>query len=209
MNTAARANGRREQILAVAADLSTTVGLHSLSFSQVATQVGLSKAGVAAHFDSKQALQLAVVESVADTYRQALSQVARDAEPGLPRLKSLASGWFDHLANIPYSGGCFFAAAGAAFAGIEGPVRDRIALHTNNLIALMEEQARLGLRLGEFKAGTDPDNLVFQIHALAAEANLRRELLQQADAFAQAQRALADLFAQVSKRDHNNEPDEG
>jgi AcrR family transcriptional regulator len=40
--------------------------------------------------------------------------------------------------------------------------------------------------------------LAFQIHALAQEANLRRELLDIDDAFEQGRQALADLIARTS-----------
>jgi hypothetical protein len=62
----------------------------------------------------------------------------------------------------------------------------------------LEEQARLAARLGELSADASPDVLAFQIHALAQEANLRRELLDTEDAFEQARQALTDLIARTS-----------
>jgi len=63
---------------------------------------------------------------------------------------------------------------------------------------MLEEQARLAERLGELSSDTSPDLLAFQIHALAQEANLRRELLGVEDAFQQARDALADLLVRTS-----------
>jgi len=190
---------RRAQILDAAADLSTVTGLHALSFASVAAAVGLTKAGVSGHFDSKEALQLAVVERAAGDYKRALLEAGRSAEPGLPRLAALARGWFAHLADIPYRGGCFFAAAAQAFAGQPGAVRDAIAGYTQALIAELEEQARLAVRLDELADGVEPDRLVFQIHALTQEANLRRELLAVDDAFGQAMELLDDLLQRSAR----------
>ncbi len=189
---------RRREILDIAADLSTAEGLERLSFSRIAFEVGLTKAGVAAHFESKQALQLAVVDAAAAHYSRPLVSASKSSEPGLPRLRALALAWLGHLEGIDYRGGCFFGSAGLAFAGRPGPVRDAIAEHTQSFLSLLEEQSRLAKRLGELGSDVNPSVLAFQIHALAQEANLRRELLGGVDAFEQARRALTDLLSRTS-----------
>lgn len=189
---------RRREILATAADLSTAEGLEGLSFRQIAEEVGLTKAGVAAHFESKESLQLAVVEAAAALYTAPLVVAAKSSEPGLPRLRALALAWLEHLETIEYRGGCFFGSAGMAFAGRPGPVHDAIAGHTRDFLQRLEEQSRLAKRLGELSSDISPELLAFQIHALAQEANLRRELLDTEDAFEQARDALADLLARTS-----------
>jgi AcrR family transcriptional regulator len=189
---------RRREILSAAADLSTAEGLEGLSFSRIAEEVGLTKAGVAAHFESKEALQLAVVDTAAAAYAAPLVDAAKNSEPGLPRLRALALAWLGHLETIDYRGGCFFGSAGLAFAGRPGRVHDAIASHTRNFLHALEEQSRLAARLGELSPDTSPDVLAFQIHALAQEANLRRELLDTEDAFEQARQALTDLIDRTS-----------
>ena len=189
---------RRREILAAAADLSTAEGLEGLSFSRIAEEVGLTKAGVAAHFESKEALQLAVVDAAAALYSAPLVVATKNSEPGLPRLRALALAWLGHLESIDYRGGCFFGSAGLAFAGRPGRVHDAIAGHTRNFLQMLEEQSRLAARLGELSPDISPDILAFQIHALAQEANLRRELLDTEDAFLQARHALTDLLAHTS-----------
>ena len=189
---------RRDEILSAAADLSTAEGLEGLSFSRIAEEVGLTKAGVAAHFKSKEALQLAVVDAAAAAYAAPLVDAAKNSEPGLPRLRALAFAWFKHLETIDYRGGCFFGSAGLAFAGRPGRVHDAIASHTRNFLQTLEEQARLAARLGELSPDTSPKVLTFQIHALAQEANLRRELLDIENAFEQARQALNDLITRTA-----------
>lgn len=189
---------RRREILSAAADLSTAEGLEGLSFSRIAKEVGLTKAGVAAHFDSKQALQLAVVGAAAAAYEAPLVAAVLSSDPGLPRLRALALAWLEHLETIDYRGGCFFASAGLAFAGRPGMVRDAVANQTRAFLLTLEEQARLAARLGELSPDIAPEILAFQIHALAHEANLRRELLDTTDAFEQARQALTDLIARAS-----------
>jgi hypothetical protein len=102
--------------------------------------------------------------------------------------------WLDHIEAVPYRAGCFFAAAGAAFAGRPGSVRDRVAFHTRRWIRALEAEARLAARLGELRADVDGRRLAFQLHALVQEANLRRQLLDDDDAFEDARALLADVL---------------
>ena len=52
----------RGTILDAALDVASTVGLEALSIGRLAERVGLSKSGLFAHFRSKEALQLEVLE---------------------------------------------------------------------------------------------------------------------------------------------------
>ena len=189
---------RRRTILAAAADVGTAEGLEGLSIARLAGEVGLSKSGLAAHFDSKEDLQLAAVDEAARGYDANALAPPGDAEPGLPRLERLMAGWIDHIEGVPYRGGCFFAAAGNEFAARPGPVRDRVADYTARWIDTLEREARLAQRLGELADGVDPRLLVVQLHALVQEANLRRRLLDDQGAFDDARALTARVLRDAS-----------
>ena len=197
---------RRSDILETAADLGTAEGLEGLSIGRLAHEVGMSKSGVAAHFDSKQALQLAAVESAAAGYDAEVLAPPRAAEPGVARLQALMEAWIDHVEHVPYRGGCFFAATGNEFAARPGPVRERIAEHTAAFIDALEREARLAARLGELREGTDPRLLVFQLHALVQEANLRRRLLDDEGAFDDARALLGAALRDARAPEPMGEP---
>jgi len=191
---------RRRTILAAAADVATAEGLEGLSLGRLAREVGLSKSGVAAHFASKEDLQLHVVARAAAEYERRL--LARDAEPGLARATALMEAWIDAIEHVEYRGGCFFAATGAEFGARRGPVRDLVAHHTRAWIRILERELRTAVRLGELAADRDPRLLAFHLHALVQEANLRRSLLDDDDAFDDArallERALDDARPRTS-----------
>lgn len=190
-----RGDRRRRAILAAAADVATAEGLEGLSIGRLAREVGLSKSGVAAHFASKQDLQLHAVERAAAGYDRQV--MARDAEPGLPRARALMEAWIDHVEGIEYRGGCFFAATGAEFGARPGPVRDRVAHYTGSWIRILERELRTAARLGELAAEADPRLLAFQLHAFVQEANLRRTLLDDDGAFDDARALLAHVLEQA------------
>ena len=186
---------RRARILDAAADVSTAEGLEGVSIGRLASEVGMSKSGVASHFASKQDLQLQTIETAAAGYDERVLVPPRSVDPGLPRLRRMMEAWIDHIDSIPYRGGCFFAAAGNELAARPGPVRDQIVRHTRSWTDALEAEAQLALRLGELQSHVDPRLLVFKLHALVQQANLRRRLLDDEAAFDDARALLAEALA--------------
>jgi len=192
--TSTHGQRRRARILEAAADVSTVEGLEGLSIGRLAREVGMSKSGVAAHFESKEALQLATVETAAAVYDDRILSRPRSAEPGLPRLRRMLGAWIDTIDEIPYRGGCFFAAAGNEFAVRSGHVRARVARYTQAWIDALEAEARLAVRLGELRPDVDVRRLVFTLHSFVQEANLRRRLLDDERAFDDARALVAECL---------------
>lgn len=186
---------RRASILEAAADVSTAEGLEGLSIGRLAREVGMSKSGVAGHFESKQALQLATIETAASNYNDQILVRPRSAQPGLPRLQRMLEAWIDHIDGIPYRGGCFFAAVGNEFATRPGPIRVQVARCTQIWIDALEAEAQLAQRLGELRPEVDVRLLVFELHGFVQEANLRRRLLEGEGAFDDARVLVAECLA--------------
>jgi len=193
---------RRLEILDAAIDASTAFGLEGLSIGQLAEEVGLSKGGVAGHFPSKVALQLATVEHAAQGYVAQVLRATEEAEPGIVRLREMMIAWLDFIDHAPYRAGCFFAAAGAAVAGREGPVRDLVASSTRSLIRALEREALIASKTGEI--AVEPRRLTFSLHALVQEANLRKHLLDDADAFSDARALVEQLLLDATRT--NSQP---
>ena len=189
---------RRREILAAATDVATAAGLEGLSIGRLAREVGMSKSGVAAHFDSKQDLQLHAVAAAAAGYDRHVLAPPREAEPGLAHVRGMMEAWIGYLEAIPYRGGCFFASAGAEFGARPGAVRDQVAQHTASWIRSLEGEIRTARRVGELGPETDDRLLAFQLHALVQEANLRCTLLDDDGAFDDARALLAAVLAATS-----------
>ena len=87
----------REHILRQALALASQVGVAGLTIGSVAEACGLSKSGMFAHFGSKEALQLAVVESAQQHFVREVFQPILALERGLPRLQALMAAWLGRL----------------------------------------------------------------------------------------------------------------
>ncbi len=195
---------RRRSILRAALDVCSAEGLEGVSIGRLAREVGLSKSGLAAHYDSKRALQLATVDAAVEAFEALVIEPTRAAEAGLERLVAMMSAWLRYVDEIEYRGGCFFAAAGHETASRPGPLHDRIADYTRGWIVALEREARTARRLGEIAATLEPAQLAFELHAFVQEANLRRQLFGEPDAFQRARAAVAASFERVKTAPPSN-----
>jgi AcrR family transcriptional regulator len=186
---------RRREILATALDLGSVEGLESLTIGRLAAATGMSKSGLFAHFGSKQELQLAAVERAQADFERRVLEPPQRAEPGLARLRALLGAWLDYVERIEFRGGCFFFQTTSEYGSRSGPVHDRLAQLALAWIRSLRVEASVAVRQRELAPGTDPEQLVFGLHAAVQEANWARELLGDARAFERARTAIAAALA--------------
>lgn len=184
-----KGDATRARILRRAVQLASTEGLEGLTVGRLATVLGLSKAGLFAHFGSKEALQLAVIEEACVLFEERVVRPAEESGEGLPRLMALQANWIEHLRTETFRGGCFFAAASAEFDGRPGAVRTRIAATAGRWRNLLEAEARRARELGHIESAASPARLAFLLHAITLEANWAHQLLRDAECFERAREA--------------------
>src|SRR3954447_26979182 len=86
----ARGDDTRDRMVDRAVRLATRDGLEGLSIGGLATELGLSKSGLFAHFGSKEDLQMAVLQAAALRFEEMVVRPAFRARRGEPRLRALA-----------------------------------------------------------------------------------------------------------------------
>jgi AcrR family transcriptional regulator len=196
-----RGDRTREAILRTAAAIASAEGLDGVSLGGLAGELGISKAGVYAHFDSKEDLQLATIAAARATFAAAVVAPALEAPPGLARLWGLCDRWLAYLARDVFPGGCFFFNAGAEFDARPGPVRDALAQARREWIGLYQQLVTDACAAGEVVTTADPRQVAFELDALAMAANVDRQLLDDADAVPRARRAMRARLAAIATPD--------
>jgi AcrR family transcriptional regulator len=178
----------RAAILERAVDLASIEGLEGLTIGRLASDLGMSKSGLFAHFGSKEDLQLATVAAAAESFRAHVIVPALDAPDGAPRLHAMADRYFDHL--DAYSGGCFWVSTSSEYDDRPGPIRDAIAAALDAWMAELVRQSKA--------AGiADPDRYAFELYAVVMGANSRFRLSGDRRVFDLARAALARLEAEL------------
>lgn len=145
----------REVILDEATRLISRVGLGGLTIGMLASQAHLSKSGLFAHFRSKEALQLQVLDYAAARFREQVVRPALTQPRGEPRLRDLFGRWLSWEAALP--GGCVFVAAAAEIHDHTEPVRDRLIQIQHDWLEAIRRMFLGGVAEGHFRADADPD----------------------------------------------------
>lgn len=116
----------RDAIVGQALHQAVTLGLDGLSVGGIAQSLPLSKSGVFAHFRSREALQLEVLDRAAAQFKAAVVLPAFAAPTGPDRVRALFTGYIDWMRDGAGAGGCLFVSAAQEFDDRPGLVRDRL-----------------------------------------------------------------------------------
>lgn len=155
----------RAGILDHAADLASRVGLGALSIGDLASDMGMSKSGLFAHFGSKETLQVQTLEAAANRFVREVVRPALEAESGEPRVQALFDRWLA-WADQQRQTGCLFVQSTAEFDDQPGPVRDTLEHQQRQWLDFLAEAAARAMTEGHFRPDVDTQQFAFELHAL-------------------------------------------
>ena len=189
-----RLRGQRTRglILTRAVDLASAEGLDSLSLARLGSDLRISKSGVSGHFASREDLQLAVVDVAARLYSDRVAGPVGDAAAGLPRLWRFCDGWIEFMRSGELLGRSFFLTALVEYDARPGAVRDALLRHRLRWERVFAHHWRAAVDQGHLRAGSDPEQVFFEIAALVAAATMEAQLRDDASAFDRARTGVLD-----------------
>jgi AcrR family transcriptional regulator len=194
-----RGNQTRESILQAAADIASVHGLDGLTIGRLATELGMSKSGLFAHFGSKEELQLATIDAASRRFVDRVIRPSRHLPRGRERLEALLGDWLGYLRDEVFEGGCFFHTIKAEFdSRAEGPVRDRVIEYTQQFYGLLIRETRKAQEAGDLDPSGDAEQLAFEVDALGSAANQHFQLMRDPSAFDRARAAIHERLDAVS-----------
>jgi AcrR family transcriptional regulator len=185
----------RERIVDTAWHLASRDGLAGLSLGKLASELGLSKSGLFAHFGSKEDLEVEVLKAAAERFTDQVVRPALTAPRGLARLRKLFKNWLTWANHPGQPGGCIFLAAAAELDDSEGPQRDYLVAAQTGLLATLSKAARIAIEEGELRKGLDTDQFAFEMLGVVMAYHHARRLLRDTKAEARAKNAFEHLLA--------------
>jgi AcrR family transcriptional regulator len=186
-----RGERTRAAVLDQALLLATVDGLDGLSLGQVAAAHGVSKSGLFAHWRSKEALQLAVIDHAREQWTERVVRPALAAPAGVRRLWAVHDHRLTFYESGELPGRCFFANAHFEFNARPGVIRDRLAAEQFDWTAFL---TRVAAEAGDLRPGTDPEQLAYLIDSLGVCAVMRPS----PTSFRHARRVLHDHLRTVA-----------
>jgi AcrR family transcriptional regulator len=189
----------RQSILEHAAGLASRVGLEGLTIGRLADDLDLSKSGLFAHFHSKEALQVQVLEHAAARFTEVVIRPALSAARGEPRLRALFERWRRWPKESGMPGGCFFVQAAVELDDQPGPARELLVRQQKDWLDVIATVIRTAVAEGHFRKDVDAEQLAFELYGVMLAWHHAARLLRDARAEGRARAAFEGLVERARR----------
>jgi AcrR family transcriptional regulator len=170
----------REKILNAAMHMVRVNGLDSLTIGEAAKQVGMSKSGLFAHFESRDALLLKVIEFAALDFKAKVFDKAMQHKRGLERIHALSDYWIKWI-NQP-NGGCPITSGAFEFDDRPGVIRDAVLKHEKLVHDMWDRAAKIAVEEKEFRPDADCKQFAYEVFGNLLSFQIYKRLLKDAAA---------------------------
>ena len=181
-------------IVEAALGLATQIGVEGLSIGALAEVTRMSKSGVFAHFGSREELQISVIREYHARFEEEVFYPALQAERGLPRVRAMFANWMQR-SSVEIESGCIYISGAVEFDERTGPVRDALARSVMTWHAALKRSIEHARELGELRADTDPDQMLFEIHGLILALHYEARFLHNPGSIARAVQGFDNTVA--------------
>jgi len=194
-----KGDSTRQTILDHAVRRASMIGLEGLSIGSLATELGLSKSGLFAHFQSKEALKADVVDHASAIFFETVMLPALGEPRGLPRIRAIFAGWSVWAERAGLPGGCFFVAAAAELDDQPGPARDALVRNQADWLDALAKSAEIAIAEGHFSGAVDPPQFAHELYGLMLGLYHASRLMKDPSARDRATLAFEALIERASR----------
>lgn len=194
--TARKGELTRQAIVEHAAKMASRIGLEGLTIGALADDLELSKSGLFAHFKSKEALQLQVLEFGIERFVDTVVKPTLAAPRGEKRVRALFERW---MAWPKASGlaGCMFVALSTELDDQPGPVRERLVQAQKDWLDVIANCFRTGMAERHFRPDIDADQFAHELYGIMLANHHAVRLLRDKGGVERTRRAFERLLDSV------------
>jgi AcrR family transcriptional regulator len=156
----------RARIVETALRSASIDGIEGITLGKVASDVGMSKSGLFAHFDSKEALQVDVLNAAAQKFAEVVVSPAFKAPRGEPRLRALFEHWLEWERHDSLPGGCIFVHAAAELDDRPGPAHDTLVAWQQRWMDTLTRAVQMSVEARHFRNDLDAGLFAFQTYGI-------------------------------------------
>lgn len=154
----------KQQILATALQMATASSLNDLTISGLAVATGMSKSGLFSHFNSKEQLQLDVLNFAQALFKETVTDPVKAIEDPLTKLLTLCSnwlGWYEQQAKT-----CIYISAAVEFDDQPGAVHDQVQADLARWLTFLTHTVEQVIAAKQFQPDCDAKQFVFELYSL-------------------------------------------
>ncbi|WP_105169815.1 TetR/AcrR family transcriptional regulator [Pseudoalteromonas sp. T1lg23B] len=154
----------KQQVLATALNIATATSLNDLTIGGLAAATGMSKSGLFAHFNSKENLQLAVLEHAKAIFVETVIKPVDENLSALAKLLKtceLWQSWYQEQACT-----CIFISAAVEFDDQPGAVRDSVKAQLQSWISYLNRLVADAITQQQLSEKTDAKQFTYELYSL-------------------------------------------
>jgi AcrR family transcriptional regulator len=179
-------------VLETGLDMASQLGLECVTIGNLAKATNMSKSGLFAHFQSKENLQIEILNYAAQVFSEGVIIPALKIKAGIPRIRALVDNWIQWTSEL--TGGCIFVSASADFSDRPGRVRDLLLNQQKEWIDCLKRIAQSAVSVGDFRKDIDDDQFAFDLYSLLLGFHLYFNLLDDAEIKKRQETALTRIL---------------
>jgi AcrR family transcriptional regulator len=191
----------RGRLLAIGVNTISVEGLTGLTLGGLATEAGVSKSGLFAHFTSKEELQLSILDAAVRLAGEQVVAPAMPIEPGLPRLRAVVENWLGWSTRCGLRGGCPMAAAVFELDDLSGAIREAVVARESAWRGFLTGLVRDAVQCGHLPNTVDVDQFVWELFGIYLSHHTSSRFLRDPQARDRAIRAFAALVRRAGMFD--------
>ena len=162
-------------VLKAGLDMASQLGLECVTIGNLAKATNMSKSGLFAHFQSKENLQVEILNYAAQLFTESVIVPALKTQSGIPRIRALVDNWIAWSSEL--TGGCIFVSASAEFSDRPGRVKDVLLHQQKQWIDCLRRIAQSAVKAGDFRQDIDDEQFAFDLYSLLLGFHLYYKLL--------------------------------
>jgi AcrR family transcriptional regulator len=154
----------KNTIIETGLEMASQLGLECVTIGNLSKEMQMSKSGLFAHFQSKENLQIDILNYAAEDFRQYVILPALKVERGIPRIRNLVDRWIEWGDKL--TGGCIFVSAGMEYSDRPGKVRETLLKQQEEWIDSLRRIAQSAIKAGDFGPDIDCEQFAFDLYSL-------------------------------------------
>ncbi|MCC2961241.1 TetR/AcrR family transcriptional regulator [Massilia sp. IC2-278] len=194
----------RAAILDVALELASRNGLEGLTIGLLADRMNMSKSGVFAHFGSREDLQMEVLKLYHHRFEQEVFFPSVKEPRGLPRLESMFARWVKRV-SVEIASGCIYISGAVEYDDRPGPIREALVAMVRAWQGALLRAVQQSIDVGALQAGTDPNQLVYEMYGLILALHHDARFLRVPGALERANRGFVRLIENYRNPTQSNQ----
>ncbi len=194
----------RAAILDVALELASRNGLEGLTIGLLADRMNMSKSGVFAHFGSREDLQMEVLKLYHHRFEQEVFFPSVKEPRGLPRLESMFARWVKRV-SVEIASGCIYISGAVEYDDRPGPIREALVAMVRAWQGALLRAVQQSIDVGALQAGTDPQQLVYEMYGLILALHHDARFLRVPGALERANRGFVRLIENYRNPTQSNQ----